>query len=544
MSKTPPVVTIETGQLQGSWQENEQIAVFKGVPYAKPPVGELRWRPPQPAVSWSGIREATKSGPTAIQFAAFFEVFVGGVIDGQGWSWLKRWFMKTMLKIAPRPKESEDCLYLEVRTPSLEATGKRPVMVWIHGGDHQDGAGSDPLYDSNALALNDVVTVSINYRLGIMGYFTHPELAQESEQHVSGNYGLLDQIAALQWVQDNISRFGGDPDNVTIFGESAGGESVAQILTTPLARGLFHKAILQSPANGGQMRHLRRPFLDYESDEEKGVSFAKALGVTGENQIGRLRQMSADDLYDFARADTESNPFYPTIDGVVLPQSPFAAFYDGSQFDVPLIVGSNTDEGTVIYPMFEVPLPEYRHRPQPNGRMPEYITEAFGEADAQRLAELYPGFGQRAFQAESDFVGDNMFGSRAYFYAEQGEKKGQDCYLYMFGRVCPSKKQTAGAFHAAELPFIHGVSSPLLPLGEKDQVLAAQMRAYWTNFAKTGDPNGEGLPRWERFDSDDPQWNSFDIGAVGMAPVNRLEKYAVLNRRLVKYIELMKEMVV
>ncbi|MEM7118501.1 MAG: carboxylesterase family protein, partial [Chloroflexota bacterium] len=269
------VVAIESGQLQGVYQEAERIAVFKGIPFAAPPVGELRWKPPQPVTPWEGVRQATKFSPMAYQRAAEFEKFVGNLIGGQGWNFLRREGLKMLLKVAPKPKMSEDCLYLNVRTPSLDSNAQLPVMVWIHGGDHQDGSGSEIFYDSNEIAKQGVVVVSINYRLGVMGYFTHPELSAESPLGVSGNYGTLDQFAALEWVQNNIDAFGGDPDNVTIFGESAGGESVAHMLTSPLAQGLFHKAILQSPANAGQMYHLRESFLTRMPAEEVGLGFAE-----------------------------------------------------------------------------------------------------------------------------------------------------------------------------------------------------------------------------------------------------------------------------
>jgi len=284
-NKTTPIIQIKTGQLQGQWEDKNQIAVFKGVPYAQPPVGSLRWRPPQPVEAWSGVREATKFSPTAWQRLVDFEIFIQTLLEGQGWNPVRLAVIKTLMKFTPTPNQSEDCLYLNIRTPSLESDAKLPVMVWIHGGDHQDGSGSDPLYESNLLAHKGVVYVSINYRLGLMGYLAHPELTAESEQGVSGNYGTLDQIAALQWVQENIAHFGGDPDNVTIFGESAGGESVAHMMTSPLAAGLFHKAIMQSPANGGQMIHLSEPFLEHPSGEEQGRLFAETLNIQGEGAM-------------------------------------------------------------------------------------------------------------------------------------------------------------------------------------------------------------------------------------------------------------------
>ncbi|MEM7336466.1 MAG: carboxylesterase family protein, partial [Chloroflexota bacterium] len=297
MAKKTPVISISSGKLQGIYQDKEKIAVFKGIPYAQPPVDDLRWRPPQPVKSWSGVKEATKFSPMAFQLMAEFEKFIGNLLSGQGWSRLRTMLVGQIFKLLPLPKQSEDCLYLNVRTPNLDANAKLPVMVWIHGGDHHDGSGSDVFYDSNALAHHDVVVVSINYRLGLMGYFAHPDLSAESENNVSGNYGTLDQIAALQWIQENVSAFGGDPNNVTIFGESAGGESVIHMMSSPLARGLFQKAISQSPANAGQMIHLKTPFLDFDSAENIGRRFAETIGATGDNQVEQLRAMSPEKLY-------------------------------------------------------------------------------------------------------------------------------------------------------------------------------------------------------------------------------------------------------
>jgi para-nitrobenzyl esterase len=240
--RAAPEVEIEQGRLAGKWAAKGEVAVFRGVPYAAPPVGDLRWRPPQPATPWSGARKATKNGPAAIQHEVGLEKFLHALLSRHGWSAARTRSMEALLKRAPKPKQSEDCLHLTVRTPSPGPAAKLPVMVWIHGGDHQDGSSTEIFYDSNALARHGVVTVAINYRLGVMGYFAHPDLVEESEHGVAGNYGTLDQIAALEWVRDNISAFGGDPGNVTIFGESAGGESVMHMMTSPLARERFPRA--------------------------------------------------------------------------------------------------------------------------------------------------------------------------------------------------------------------------------------------------------------------------------------------------------------
>lgn len=533
-----PIVSVKAGQLQGVNQKG--IFVFKGVPFAAPPVGERRWRPPQPVESWIGVRPAAKFGPTAYQRGTGFNTFIDTLIDGQGWGFARREGVKLLLKVAPKPKASEDCLYLNVRAPTLDSQAKLPVMVWIHGGDHQDGAGSEVFYDSNALAGNGVVAVTINYRLGLLGYFAHPELMAESEQGVAGNYGTLDQIAALRWVQENIAAFGGDPDNVTVFGESAGGESVIHMLTSPLARGLFHKAIAQSAANAGQMIHLKRPFLTHPAAVQSSLAFAAKAGVTGRNQLAQLRQLSADALYQVVRQNEELSGFYPVIDGYVLPTSPFVAFQHGQQANVPLLIGSNADEATLLYPLLPSPLPEYQHQPLPANEMPAFMREAFG-ADLDELVQLYPGLEKRNPQSEISFLGDLMFGAKARFYAECAARQDQPTFLYFFTRVPPSPKQTAGAFHAAEISFVHGSSNPILPLSPADLILSATMMGYWTQFAKTGDPNGGNRPQWEPFDPAQPGWMVLGTDEVRYGPVARERKYGLLNGRLHRQIAAMEE---
>ena len=374
-----------------------------------------------------------------------------------------------------------------------------------------------------------------------MGYFTHPELNQESEHQVSGNYGTLDQIAALKWVKDNIEGFGGDPANVTIFGESAGGESVAHLLSSPLAKGLFHKAILQSPANSGQMMHLSKPFLDYASGEDRGVAFAKTIGVTGENQLEKLRGMSAEALQKGIQAQDQLSGFYPVVDGYVLPKSNFETFEDGQQYPVPVLLGSNADEGTLIHAMFPTPLIAFRYRPMEADKLPAIFYEEYAD-EAAKLLELYPGLEKRAPNAEQAFLGDDMFGAKARFYAEKIAQTNQPAFLYHFNRTPPSPKQTAGAFHAAELPFVHGKNVPILPLNKTDLKLSAIMINYWTQFAKTGNPNGMNPQKWDAFNPSQPNWMVLGTKKVGMESIAREEKYQLMMARMKRHIQVMKEM--
>lgn len=525
MSNKHPIVNTPLGQLAGTYEKGN-IAVFKGVPYAKPPVGPLRWRPPQPLEPWQGIKQATDYGPTAMQRSGEIATLIDTIIDGQGMGILKRGFLKAVMRVVKLPPQSEDCLTLNVRTPSVN--GRLPVMVWIHGGAHQNGSNREPFYEGNDLPKQDVVTVTINYRVGLMGYFAHPKLSEESEQGVSGNYGTLDQIAALQWVQDNITAFGGDPTNVTIFGQSAGGESVLHMMTSPLARGLFHKAIAQSPATVGQLVYLQASNHVYEAAETSGEKFAQ---LTGANSLDELRTMSAEDLQAIVNANTGAlGNFSPVIDGYVLPVGPYQAFRDGSQAKVPLIIGSNADECTVFSRMFAGPLMEYAETPI-TSELPAYMQDEFGD-DLAALLQLYPGLDRMEQQAILAHQGDALFGSAVRHYAGELANDGSTVYVYLFKRVPPSLMQTSGAFHAAELPFVHGTSTPLIPMNHQDKVLSRTMIGYWTRFAKTGDPNNGQSADWEQFDPNNPRWMTFDRDAVQMAEVDREEEYQIFLRRL------------
>ena len=369
----------------------------------------------------------------------------------------------------------------------------------------------------------------------------HPELVAESEHGVAGNYGTLDQIAALEWVRDNIAAFGGDPDNVTIFGESAGGESVMHMMTSPLARGLFHRAIPQSPANGGQMIHLDRPFLAYDSALAMGEAFAAKCGVTGDGQLERLRALTPEQLYEVARAEPEIGGQYPVIDGYVLPESPLAAFAGGRQAAVPMMIGTNADEGTLIRALFGAPMTEFRHQPIPGDSLQPQIADAFGD-DLPRLLELYPGLDRCDDRAEIDFLGDHLFGGRSYWYARHHQTAGHPTHLYMFTRVPKGEGQTAGAYHAAELTFVHGTRLPILPMTKADKALSAEMMKYWTDYAKGGHPNGGAAtathPYWPRFDSTKPHWMRFDH-KIEYVPVDRLDRYEIFNARTGRLVEQM-----
>lgn len=538
-----PVVKTHYGEISGTYNERGDIAIFKGIPYAKPPVGALRWKPPQPVSPWSGILKAEKAGPTAIQLKTegvqeFFAVY----LSGQGWDQQRTAAMMQALAHAPVPEESEDCLYLNVRTPSLDRKDKLPVMVWIHGGDHHIGSGDDPLLspDSDALSQRGVVTVAINYRLGLMGYFAHPELSWESEQGVSGNYGTLDQIAALRWVQENISAFGGDPGNVTIFGESAGGESVAHMMTSPLARGLFHKAIMESPADAYLMMFLRQPFLNNPAGEELSQRFADRFAPAGEGQLAALRQIPAGQLYELLNKEEEFQHFYPVIDGYVLEKSPYEAFLDGDQAQVPLLIGNNADEASLFFPMVHTPV--MGHKDVPADEVAGLIREVYGDyADA--LMVLYPGLRQGRDSAQTDFWGDNLWGLAVDHYATYAAQAGQPVYRYLFTRTPSSPRQTLGAYHSAEIAFVYDSFLPIFDYTEEDKALAQAMGDYWVQFARSGDPNVVSRPEWPTFTADSQRQMRLGIGSeLGATEVDRRAKFELLRQHLLGLIEEMKRL--
>jgi para-nitrobenzyl esterase len=415
-------VTIDTGTLEGF--DSAGVMVFRGIPYAAPPVGELRWRPPQQTQPWRGVRAAQQLGRNCVQHRPYDDIdpFTAGV--------------------------SEDCLFLNVWTNSLGTrVPLRPVMVWIHGGGFFAGFGGEERHNGARLAQKGAVVVTLNYRLGPFGFLAHPALARESPHHAAGNYGLLDQIAALQWVQRNIARFGGDPSRVTIFGESAGGMSVGSLLASPLAKGLFQRAILESGTGVGTGVASR------DTARAVALRFADSLGVygVGPDAAAHLRALNPDTVL---AASLHLGPpgeprFWPVVDGWVLPHAVDSALLRGAANIVPVIVGSNRDEG------------------------------------------------------------DEWMGAPTRTFARLVSARGAPTYVYMFSRVGDdSANRARGAYHSAEITFVFGRPHPLQPSAGStpyDSTLAAAMSDYWVAFATSGNPNGPPtagkLPRWPRYES-------------------------------------------
>jgi para-nitrobenzyl esterase len=461
-------VAIDSGKLQGAVDNG--ILSFKGIPYAAPPVGDFRWRPPQPAARWSGVRSAAKYGSDCMQLP----------------------FPSDAAPLGTPP--AEDCLYLNVWRPESPSARPLPVMVWIYGGGFVNGGSSPQVYDGSEFARQGIVFVSFNYRLGRFGFFAHPALTAESKDGLLGNYAYMDQIAALRWVQRNIKAFGGDPANVTLFGESAGGGSVHALINSPMTQGLFQKAIVES--GGGRGGFMGTPRLHDSvngkpSAEQAGVAFAKKVGITGDgaDALKALRALRADAIVDkmnmasmFQAAGTYSGPM---IDGKVITGEPQEAYLAGTQPKIPLIVGANSMEigfGTA--------------------KTTDELFASFGEhAQTARAAYDPDGKGDlRALMAK--VTSDRMMVEPARFVAATLSKQGQPVWQYRFSYVAESmRSQWPGAPHATEIPFVFDTVKAKYAdkLTDNDEKAAQAIHAYWVQFAKTGNPNGAGMPDWPKY---------------------------------------------
>jgi para-nitrobenzyl esterase len=453
------------GVLEGVISADGQVRTFKGIPYAAPPVGNLRWKAPQPVRPWSGIRKASEYGPRCMQARIFDDM----IFHDAG--------------------PSEDCLHLNLWMPAEPGTKKLPVMVWIHGGGFVAGATSEPRQDGGNLSKRGVLVVSMNYRMGIFGFFSHAELDKESGHGASGNYGLLDQVAALQWVKKNIALFGGDPDNVTIFGESAGSFSVSALMASPLAQGLFHRAIGESGAYFGTTLELA-PLAQSEKDQ---LEFAQtALGVTS---LEALRAKPAAELLE-ASTKQHKVSFEPNVDGYFLSEDVYTIYAKGKQSRVPLLAGWNANEGD-FRAFFEKSEPTAKN-------YAALAASKFGDRAAAFL-KVYPGeTDAEAKSSAQDLTGDQFIAYSTWKWIEMHQATAHvPIYRYQFDQAPPAADGSAGpggAYHSAEIEFVFNVlSSKALPWSANDRKLSDLMSAYWSNFAKTGNPNGPGLPQWPAF---------------------------------------------
>jgi para-nitrobenzyl esterase len=456
-----------TELVDGGFVEGETgsgLAIYRGVPFAAPPVGDLRWRPPQPVRPWRGVRKAKQFAPACMQRG----VSMPGEIP---------------------PATSEDCLYLNVWAPTTIGS-QLPVIVWIHGGGWTNGSASMPLYWGDALARRGAVVVTIAYRLGPLGFLAHPELTSESSERSSGNYGLADQIAALEWVQRNAAAFGGDPDNVTIAGQSAGGMSVSILMSSPRAKGLFHRAIGQS---GGLFEPLQiAPHYLLSNAERDGVAFAASVGAA---TLGELRALDAEALLG-ERAGRIS---HPVIEPVILPRPPFETFVAGSHSDVPTLVGYNAEEARSLTNLEPVTADNFS----------ELLRQRWGALPTPIVAAYPFASDAEAKSARARLERDLRFGWDMWTWARLQARHGSaPAYAYLFAQRPPfpegSVYQGWGATHFAELWYTFGhLDQEAWPWSESDRTLADAIAGYWVNFARNGNPNGPGLAPWPRFHLND-----------------------------------------
>jgi para-nitrobenzyl esterase len=483
MAEITGPVRIETGLVSGIAGSDATITAFKGIPYAAPPVGDLRWRAPQPALPWQGVRKADQFGPICPQ---------------------------SMPQGMPVPAMSEDCLFLNVWTGAKSSREHRPVMVWIHGAGVGQ-AGSLPLYDGEALSKKGVVVVTIDYRIGALGSLATPDLSKESGHNASGNYSVMDDIAALNWVQKNIAAFGGDPGNVTLFGQSHGAASQHFLVMSPLAKGLFRRVILQSHA-----RYPRDPTLfevatrydTLKEAEESGSRFVEQLGV---HSLKELREVPWQKL-----VETPGGGAGFVVDGYVVPHNYAETYAQGTQNDVLVIAGFNKDEtGAAPETAFErisarAAVRRTNNVPTAITRMSDYqqfASQRFG-AMADEFLRLYSASTDReAFVANSNAIRDNGRVS-LWMWATSWRKAGtKPVYLYFWTHAPPGKNHDfSGAYHGSEIAYaFNHANLPDEPWTQEDQRIGDTMSSYWVNFAKTGNPNGPGLPKWAGFDGKSEQ---------------------------------------
>ncbi len=452
-----PVKT-DAGQISGVAGKNPEVRVYKGIPFAAPPVGELRWKPPQPVGRWDGVLTADKFGSQCVQGGGGGRGAPKGGRGGGGAS------------------GSEDCLYLNVWTAAQSASEKRPVLVWSHPGGYTSGSGSSPQFDGEALAKKGVIVVTHNYRLGVFGFFAHPWLSQESDHHASGNYGLMDLAATLKWVQRNIAAFGGDPRNVTIAGDSAGAALVAMMTGSPEGKGLFRRVISES---GAWMGLGVSKMTTLASAEQTGVRMAAALGA---NSLAELRAKPAPELQAGGRGGG------PVVDGWYIPEDLSKTFEAAKENEVDILVGSNKDEGT----FFGGPVTAAQFTTQAKTR--------YGEL-ADGYLKVYPaGSDEEATQSSLASFRDAL-GFHQRKWAQLQEKRGRSkTYVYYFTHDPTPGPNSRGATHGAEAPYVFQNPGRAM-WTDLEKQLSDTISSYWVNFATTGDPNGRGLPKWPEYRS-------------------------------------------
>ncbi len=483
-------VTVTGGEIQGAASDtNPDVIAFKGVPFSAPPVGDLRWRPPEPIVAWDGVRDATEPGPICMQ---------------------------------PGPQgQSEDCLFLNIWAPR-ESMEPRPVMVWIHGGGFVSGSGSDALTDGTNLASRGVVVVTINYRLGAFGFLAHPALSAESAHDASGNYGLLDMVAALEWVRDNAATFGGDPDRVTIFGESAGAGAVMSVMLMPQSGGLFHRAIAESSFINGWDRRLNESFGGSTSAEAQGVAVAEALGATGDDGLSVVRAATPAEVFEaVGTASLGGLSWAPNVDGWSIPDDPVQMYANGQQHHVPLITGMNGNEGSMMTGQLQM---------DDVAAFEAHVQTTYPSVAEQALAHYAVSSPEEAKPGIDHLFHDMWFAGPVRTLSSHHVKAPAPVWLYHFTLVPPTGMgANLGSHHAAEITYVFGnmidrgsqsVDTPPHPMlvgdwTDADRRVSTAMMDHWTQFAATGNPNRVGLTEWPEFDDSDQHLTFGDPLEVG-----------------------------
>jgi para-nitrobenzyl esterase len=484
-NSSAPTVTLVSGRLRGMRFGNERKRVaFLGVPYAAPPTGELRWKPPEPFAGWVGMRDATRFGAACPQLP-------------EPWLTYPHW--------------SEDCLFLNVWTRQMSARHTQPVIVFFHGGSNRAGYSQlDQLGPS--LSRSGLVVVSANYRLGPLGFLAHPALTAESGHASSGNYGLLDQIRALTWVRQNIARFGGDPGRITVMGQSAGAVDICLLMASPLARGLFQKAILESgDCQSALNKDIRAPISVNGisgTGEEAGERMAADLGISNSPDIlKKLRSVPVDTILKAMSSDRDLQ-FDAIVDGWVVPEQPAKIFAEGRQAHIPVLVGSNADEATVFGPG-PANLSEYL----------KYLQSDAGIYADQEL-QAWPASSDAEVPAQYLKLENMSFAYGAWSMARATTRARQPAYLYLFTWIQTGKRASLGAHHGEELPFLDDAYPSSWGSSSGDQTFGEILRTYWSNFAMTGDPTSPGLPKWPTFDPGSDY--VFSLGQqIGPVPMNQ-----------------------